>query len=171
MTDEPPVTVVIGHWGGSHMARQVRERSLANPGVVLININTAKGYWVARDGIAVRFSTVVASRVLLALLAARGRVVTPEQMVELNWGDDPQGGVDNPEGRLQVALVEARVVGAAIGVIVTTHRQRGWSARLADVGNQRKADHETHPETARPPVVADPALAARGPRAAGRAHG
>jgi DNA-binding response OmpR family regulator len=122
--DPPPLTAVLARYS---CESTIRSRSIASPGTLIIDLSGSRR--LARNGNTVR-APIVAVRVLAALLAARGRRLSVEELVEINWGDDPTGGPNCAIGYIRSAIADARTAGAILGVSITTEHGRGYSARL-----------------------------------------
>lgn len=127
------LSLIVGRFGSTPQG--MLERCARHPDALVVDLQAARcnglpNYALGRGNVNVRVRSVLVVRVVCALLAAAGHVVSLAELVEVNWGDDPEGGIDNPAAAIAVALVEARTVGAALGIVITTRHGFGWTARL-----------------------------------------
>lgn len=70
-------------------------------------------------------SAVISSRIINLLRQAAGGIVTHREMYEALWGDDPDGGPDDPSVNVQVAISRLR----RRGFPIKTHHTHGYSYR------------------------------------------
>jgi hypothetical protein len=96
--------------------------------------------WIWRGAARVRAGRD-ARRLFIALVANSPGLVTKEEAIDALWGHRADGGPDTADALLAQALVEARMIGAALGLVIEGQRTRGWSARATkrglDEGAQR----------------------------------
>lgn len=59
-------------------------------------------------------------KVLIALTANAGSWISKQDLVDVCYGDDPHGGPDLAENRISQAIIDCRMAGAALGIIVST---------------------------------------------------
>jgi DNA-binding winged helix-turn-helix (wHTH) protein len=82
-----------------------------------------------------------ARRLFIVLAANAPGIVSRDEAMDALWGDRADGGPDTADTLVKQAFVEARLIAAALGVVVETHGRRGWSARpvkrTPDEGAQR----------------------------------
>lgn len=85
--------------------------------------------WMWRSGRAARLGPS-GRRVLLAIAANSPGIVSKNDLIEILWGDDPNGGPDAAEGALGIVIQECKDAAAALGIVFENHPSRGYSARL-----------------------------------------
>lgn len=111
-----PVTVIIGRYSN------VLAAAARNPGAVIVCCNTG---WMARDGAAVCIKRRAARLALLIFLARQGHVIDGQEIMDLVFEDDANGG---PESRFCSFMgVEVANAAAALGFALKTHGYRGHS--------------------------------------------
>jgi DNA-binding response OmpR family regulator len=116
-------TVILRRHASAHA---MRKDSLRTPAALIIAVHER---WIARAGHVVTASPD-AVRMLAALVASNGALITRAELTECLWGDDPDGGPDNARDRLNHLIMEVRTVATAFNVGVTTVKWQGWRARL-----------------------------------------
>lgn len=99
--------------------------SLSHPGAVVVSVVCSR---VARDGVEV-VADAFARRLLVILAARSPGVVSKAEIIDILWGDDPDGGPDNPDSRLSNLAQRVKFLGAALGVVVRTVHGRGYYLR------------------------------------------
>lgn len=117
--------VRLGTWNDT---AALRARSRAAPGVLFVSFNGAG--LLARRGIVVK-APPRSARILAALFC--GRVLSRATLIELLFGADPDGGPDRADLAVEQALQAARLVAAALGIVIANDRGRGLRARLIDL--------------------------------------
>lgn len=115
-------TVRLGHWPNLDRLRRASARW---PADLLVNINGRCS--LARGGRAVVVPAKVA-RILAALFC--GRVLSKADLIELLYGEDPDGGPDRAELQISQLIGMARIAGGALGFVINVEWGRGYSARL-----------------------------------------
>jgi hypothetical protein len=70
-----------------------------------------------------------ARRLFIALAANAPGFVSKEEAMDALWGERADGGPDTADTLLSQAILEARMIGAALGLVIEGHRTRGWAAR------------------------------------------
>jgi hypothetical protein len=93
----------VGGWVGGEYADDVLHVSMRN-GVVM------------RGGRRVKLDRAARS-ILVALCAHPGRNFTRDELIEAGWGDDPRGGPENIEKRVEICCQEIRVAAPALGLV------------------------------------------------------
>lgn len=113
---------------GSWNERSMRAASRAEPDALLISIYSERR--IARGGLAVRVPPRVA--LILAALFV-GRLLSIRDIIDLLFGDDPEGGPDHADRIVSKDIQIVRIVGAMLGIVIHTATARGYSARLVEV--------------------------------------
>ncbi|WOJ88138.1 hypothetical protein RZS28_09745 [Methylocapsa polymorpha] len=137
-----PPSVVVGGWPSD--ARMMRSAA-ARPDKILVD--------VARN-VVMRDETVVRPRRrdlrIFIFIAARpiGAICSLESIIDHLWGDDENGGPDNPAKAVSLAVSFIRKWGAAIGVSIETWWGRGYLMGVLPSALPRPDYREAHASAA-----------------------
>lgn len=134
MTREPPMDVRL--MTGDR--RQILAASLADPDTLIVSPSTAP--LLARNGVVVRLHSTP-RYILLALAAARGGILAPDELHDLIFRERRDGGPMS----LDAYIAHARAAAAAVGLAVKTHTRRGFSLHRVVKGDALAAAIEASP--------------------------
>lgn len=115
-------SVVVGVWSD---VGQILAASRRSPDAVLVSVRQ-KGM-AARNGISA-YAPAAAIRVFLWIACASQPISNPE-IVDLLYGDCADGGPDDASAIVRKVVADAKVLGAALGVIIASEGHRGYIAR------------------------------------------
>jgi DNA-binding winged helix-turn-helix (wHTH) protein len=102
-------------------------QSSANQDRLFVGIDAAR---IARAGCVVSVPPQIRA-VILALAARPNAIVSADELIDLVFGDRPDGGPDDASKALKVLLHHARDAFCALGYRLETSGHRGYSARPA----------------------------------------
>jgi hypothetical protein len=131
-------SVVVGVWpSDARMARNAADR----PDKIFVDI--ARNV-VVRDKIVIRPRR--RDLRIFILIAARpiGAICSLESIIDCLWGDDENGGPENPAKAVSLAVSFIRKWGAAIGVSIETWWGRGYLMGALPSALPRPVYHEAH---------------------------
>lgn len=110
-----------------HVIITTRQASLIatqNPAQIVIDM---PGMRILKNNTAAQFSPAV-FRFAAGVIAASGRLVTRNDLIEALWGDDPDGGPIDPNKLLDVYLHKSRQRLMPLGIGIATHWGYGVKA-------------------------------------------
>lgn len=98
--------------------------SVDRPDAVVLAVGKKRAF---RDGSMVRFSPTEA-KIALCLLAAQGRQVCEDELIEFVWGDDPDGGPEDAGRMVRVFIYKVRHILRALNIGIESGWGRGFRA-------------------------------------------
>lgn len=123
----PPV--VIGLFRAA--LDKVRALSLARPGCIFIDL---QGRVLACSGAVFQLPRKRFD-ILAALLAARGTLLSVESLTAHVWGDDSDGGPENPRVAISHELTLCRAILSWLRLRVENSHGLGWRCCFSVIGN------------------------------------
>lgn len=114
----------------------VQSRSLAKAGTLVVSMTTP---WVARNGVKIKCDPLT-RRFFIALAARSPAIISNDEMIDLLWGDDAEGGPDCAPATIKNVAQRARHIAAALGVVVQTVNWRGYYLRAVNADALRQTD-------------------------------
>jgi DNA-binding winged helix-turn-helix (wHTH) protein len=118
--------------------RVILAASLADPDALIVSPSTAP--LLARNGVVVRLYSTP-RYILLALAAARGGILAPDELHDLIFRERRDGGPMS----LDAYVAHARAAAAAVGLTIKTHTRRGFSLHRVVKGDALAAPIEATP--------------------------
>lgn len=103
----------------------IADRSERDPDMLFVALRTR---YIARGGCVISAHPMVV-KLLLAVAARPGTVISSSEMIELLWGDRSDGGPNSAEDFLRQLWRDAHIAFIALGYVATSEYGRGYSAR------------------------------------------
>lgn len=113
----------------------LRDRSHSQPDTLFISVEPSRA---ARNGMVVE-TRASAVRLLLWLCCANERIVSVDELVDLIYGGAVDGGPEGANGIVRLTIIDAKLIGAALGILVAASGGRGYYAKVVELVQETAA--------------------------------